>query len=126
MTPIDSISLHRGPCLGSCPVYTVTVARGGYASWRGEFSVEPLGDLEATVDQSEFYRLADLLLDLGFLTWRDAPPTMTCNADHAITVIGDGAAKTITQWAGGITPEFNKAAEAIDEVARSLGWAGGG
>lgn len=43
------VTLQRTACLGSCPVYEVTVRADGSVSWHGELYVSPLGDVSASV-----------------------------------------------------------------------------
>jgi hypothetical protein len=48
-----SFSLSRGPCFGTCPVYTVIFQADGRAQWRGEWFVDRMGDYSGEASQAD-------------------------------------------------------------------------
>ena len=52
--PTETITYHVTPCLGSCPVYTVTVSSDGQARYNGERYVAVTGERAFHVTPSEF------------------------------------------------------------------------
>src|SRR6266536_1209797 len=119
---IESISLQRGPCEGTCPVYAVTFEHDGTARWRGEHFVEPVGRFVGTVDATDFAKLADFVTGHAFFSWKDTLPDGTCTPDHSIEVRSSDGDKCVTQWDGSETREFRRLAAAIDRAAARIGW----
>jgi Domain of unknown function (DUF6438) len=62
---ITSITLRRGPCFGTCPMYEVTLAADGAATWYGERFVDRLGRHQGQVDVNDFGRLARFMQRAG-------------------------------------------------------------
>jgi hypothetical protein len=65
---ITSVTLRRGPCFGRCPVYDVTLAADGVATWSGERFVDRVGRFQGQVDLNNYSRLA------RFIQGTDEPP----------------------------------------------------
>lgn len=58
---ISSVLLQRGPYLGTCPVYDVTLRVDGAATWNGGRLVDRLGSSEAQIDVNDYNRLASFI-----------------------------------------------------------------
>lgn len=84
-TEITLITLRRGPCSGACPMYEVTLAADGAATWDGERFVDRLGRYQGQVDVNDFGRLARFMRRAGFSDWEPvlrgaaAPPAAGSN-----------------------------------------------
>ncbi|WP_409977524.1 MULTISPECIES: DUF6438 domain-containing protein [unclassified Bradyrhizobium] len=53
-SPPETITYHATACLGSCPVYTVSVSSDGKGSYKGESHVAVSGERSFQVSPSEF------------------------------------------------------------------------
>jgi hypothetical protein len=65
--PYDNITLQRTGCYGSCPVYTVTLHRGGKAEFNAEKNLPKLGNFAGEVDPYYYGRLCYLIDQSGFM-----------------------------------------------------------
>ena len=70
--PYDSIALRRDPCFGTCPIYNVTLYRGGRARYHGERFVPSVGDFRGEVTVQDYGRISYLLDRLGFMALPDS------------------------------------------------------
>lgn len=113
-TVITSITLRRGPCFGACPIYEVTLAADGAATWYGERFADRLGRHQGQVDVHDFGRLARFMLRAGFLDWEpEYLGSVTDLPDYLLTAVG---------W----RPNQDRAAERRRRTSRFLGDRGGG
>jgi hypothetical protein len=120
---IDSISLSRGPCYGTCPVYRVTLRSDGTVIWEGERFVQPIGRHVGRVDPAHFEHLARLTESSGFFEWRDeyAEP-VTDHPANTIEVHRGNDLKRVVQYATDEPPGFWTIATLIDGIALHGGW----
>lgn len=65
------ISLDRGMCFGTCPVYTVTLYENGTVHWNGEMYVDVIGEASAEVNPDEVRNLSSYIEERGFFTFND-------------------------------------------------------
>lgn len=121
--PYDSISLERTPCFGGCPVYRLTLSRGGQAElhssnwrqWQGDYagkvSVFAYGRLCYVMKEFQFERLAPRYI----ASWTDASTTIvTAVAGNVTTRVSEySAIGPIRLWA---------VQQAIDAVAQDVNW----
>lgn len=70
----DSIELGRGPCFGTCPIYTVTVRGDGRVRFVGERFVEQTGVHTRTVDAAD---VAALFAAADRIEFFDLPADIT-------------------------------------------------
>lgn len=70
--PYDSIYLKRDPCFGTCPIYDVTLYRGGRARYHGDRFVPNVGDFRGEVLLQDYGRLSYLLDRLDFMSLADS------------------------------------------------------
>ena len=87
----DAVSLERGPCFGTCPVYTVTLDRSGSVRFTGTPpSCADSGDADGTIPRAAGGRLFGELEAAGYFDFADAyertatcgPTPPTCPGDH--------------------------------------------
>ena len=123
---IEAITLERGQCYGSCPVYAVTFRRDGTASWHGKLFTLPRGDEAGEIDGQAFTELAGFIERAGFFGWASMYETeISCVPAYALTVVvADGRSKTVRQTGTSDPPGFGAIGRRIDECARDLGWCG--
>jgi hypothetical protein len=64
--PGDYVTLERGPCFGTCPVYRVTVARSGAVTFDGRRFVADSGTSRDSIPAADADRLFRQLADAGW------------------------------------------------------------
>lgn len=117
------IRLQRTACFGRCPIYTLSIYKGGYATYLGEKWVEREGSYQAIVSDEliqkilakakaiNYFKLKDQY-DNEYVT--DLPSTIT-------TIRADDQLKVVANRYEG--PEkLNEFEKYIDETAESIQW----
>lgn len=124
MAKIRSISLLRGGCYGTCPIYEVTLNRSGSAAWEGEAFTERLGSYRGSVEAEEFELVASLVDRCGFFAWKDDyPPSGTDLPPYSITVVRGSETKQVSAWGDSPGPQnFHVIARLMDAVADRIDW----
>jgi hypothetical protein len=122
-----TISLVRGKCLGSCPVYTITIHGTGLVDYRGQRFVRVTGPETETLTASKVASLLQsfdrekffTLEDRAFANCFDTPySTITISVDGKTKAVsGDGCYST-----NGPKASLMKLAQEIDDVADSKKW----
>lgn len=69
------ITLERTYCLGTCPVYTVTVYGDGRVAWNGMDNVAVVGPKQTRIERREVERLSRLVDRAHFFRARSASST---------------------------------------------------
>ena len=128
----DGVTLERGPCFGTCPVYTVTIDRTGAVRFEGRRFVADSGTSTATIPRE---RVDSLLAELdagGYFdfadSYRSGDAVCTRYATDLPTVITEvragGRAKRIEHDRGcADAPKALSDLEArIDQVAGVSRW----
>jgi hypothetical protein len=103
--PSFRITLDRGACFGSCPVYSVEVGADGQVIFRGArsragTSVACLGERRWRVSADDVAKLEAQVDGIGFFQYRDAymgPPDLPA---YTVTVTRHGQTKTVRERAG--------------------------
>ena len=121
---IPSVSLERGPCFGSCPVYNVTLRSDGTATWNGERFVDRLGQYEGQVDLNDYDRLTRFVQRAGFFDWQDeyVAGNITDLPNYYLTVVANGETKTVHQYGMDEPPDFWVIATLVDNLAEAIDW----
>ena len=130
--PADTlISLRRTSCLGTCPVYTVTIDAGGTVTFTGEKFVRVVGRRTARIGRAAVARLLARAEGIGFFDLKEEyryirhpDGTSTIVTDlptKLVTVTARGRTKRVANYLGG--PEGLGAFEReIDEAAGTKRW----
>lgn len=121
--PYDRIDLERTACFGRCPVYRVSLFKGGRAEWHGVRYTERAGDFEGKVNVFDYGKLCYLLKRLGFdqlperftADWTDSPTFI-------VTVAAAGSTKTVSDYSGVGPIELWAAQQTIDAVSQRVQW----
>lgn len=122
-TSFRSISLTRGMCFGTCPVYSVTLRADGTATWNGEAFVDRLGEFRGEFWEGEFDRLARFIQRSGFFDWHDEyAEAVTDNPTYTIEVERDGRSKRVLQYATDEPSDFWVIGRLIDSIAAEATW----
>jgi hypothetical protein len=69
---LSLLTLQRGPCYGTCPVYQVSVSALGVVTWLGEMFVECTGPASWQLPGSRVAQIERALDRAGFLTFAAA------------------------------------------------------
>ncbi|HET7011326.1 MAG TPA: DUF6438 domain-containing protein [Anaerolineales bacterium] len=132
--PADfEISVERGPCFGTCPVYTMTVRADGTADYEGIRFVAAEGTRSATLDQAQVERVYDAVVLTDFFALQDRYEAQATDLPSmSITVNMNGQTKTIYHYGLACNTEFDPAPSALcdletalDEIPLEQGWVSG-
>src|SRR5436305_10435231 len=91
---IDSITLERTWCNGTCPIYTVTVRRDGTVTYDGEEYVKVRGHRSRRISSEQFQQLVREIQRIGFFKLKDE----YTSKEHP-----DGSFETVTDLPSAIT-----------------------
>jgi hypothetical protein len=120
---ITSVTLRRGACFGTCPIYEVTLSADGTAVWNGERFVERLGRHRGAVEVDDVARLARFVERAGFFGWEpEYLGNVTDTPDYHLTVARGDDLKTVRQNAVDEPPDFWVIAAVVDGLAESVNW----
>jgi Domain of unknown function (DUF6438) len=122
--------MSRGPCFGSCPIYSLTLQGDGLVEYRGirfvrvkekqstRIGSEQLMQVLRDLDRMHFFTVEDRAFQWGF----DSPSV-------SISVSVDGRQKRVTTdgvyvvgWNGGPKARILQIADEIDTIAGSKQW----
>lgn len=96
------IRLERGPCFGSCPVYSVTVLGDRSVTFIGKRFVASIGVHKAQLDEADYQRLVDAIDKLGILKLDgDYSVRVTDMPTTFVTVVTPGGAKRVRHYGSG-------------------------
>jgi hypothetical protein len=122
--PADSlvVSLQRTPCFGTCPAYTITVYRSGYATYFGSSHVQLEGLHEARIGLDTLHRILADAERSGFYQFQDKYDRDVSDLPSSILrVVGNGRDKRVLARIG--TPEAFKLLFArVEELLLPVVW----
>ncbi len=97
-----AVTLERGACFGSCPIYKVTVYTDGTVVFEGERFVEAEGRQTTTIEPEVVEQLVAGFEAAGYFDWEDEYTEMTVSDLPTIitSVTRNGETKQITRYAG--------------------------
>jgi len=121
--PIISVTLQRGACFGSCPIYEVTLAADGAATWHGERFVDRVGDYQGQADLNDVGRLNRFVSRAGFLGWEpEYVANVTDLPNYFLTVVTEEQTRTVRQYGVDEPADFWVIATLVDHIAESVDW----
>ena len=130
---IDSISLERTACHGTCPVYTVTVRHDGTVTYDGKEFVKVAGRRTRKIPVEQFQKLAREVERIGFYAFK-TEYSYKENADGSAEFITDMPTTFTTVQAGklqkrvknyyGGPDSLARLEKLIDKVTGSSAWTG--
>jgi hypothetical protein len=133
-TQVETVTLERGSCFGTCPVYRVTLDRAGNVRFEGRRFVADSGVSTATVPRERVDSLLAELETAGYFdfadSYRSGDPECPRYATDLPTVITEvrtaGRAKRIQHDLGcsDAPPALSTLETRIDSVAGVQRWTG--
>lgn len=119
---IMEVSLERGACYGTCPVYKVTLKRDGTAIYEGKRFVERQGTYTGNI--YSFDRLAQFIEAEGYFKLKDDYSINVTDLSTTTTSVvrAGGQRKTISDYAGAGPIELWAIETAIDGVVAHTKW----
>lgn len=122
----ESITLKRGMCYGTCPVYSVTIRSDGTVQYVGEKYVKEIGPKDSSITSEEFTSLKATIESSGFFTFNDAyrKVDMTDMPSATITVTIGDKTKQIEHYHGDSTApqQLTDLEDAIDRTVSISQW----
>lgn len=127
--PDLQITLERGPCYGTCPIYKVTVDGHGQVYFAGKAYVA-FPSWMTTITQAQLQRLLEAVESSNFFALQDSYAAQSTDLPSATTTITiNGKSKRIWHYGLGCNPEYDEAPQAlcdlenlIDEVTGTSAW----
>ncbi|MEP7293122.1 MAG: DUF6438 domain-containing protein [Chloroflexota bacterium] len=97
-----AVTLERTACVGTCPVYSVTIYTDGTVEYNGERFVDVTGEQTATIDPAVVEQLVAGFEAAGYFDWNDDYTEMHVTDMPTITtsVTRNGEIKQIVRYAG--------------------------
>ena len=120
------ISLERGPCFGSCPVYRVVMYGDGTVRYDGKDHVRVRGSQTAVIAPEKVKELAEEIERIGIFNLRDSYTEVSVTDAPAVVLYfaKDGKKKQVKHYLGDFkAPKTLETIETrIDEVAGTGRW----
>jgi len=130
----DQITLERGACFGTCPVYQLTIKSDGSVTFDGKRFTKTTGIATGKISQSDFRALVSEFVNIYYFSLPDAytPGTKECpdritdmpSANTSIRL--NGRAKSVAHYYGcgnkGALEKLTALETKIDEVAGTQKW----
>lgn len=130
----DQITLERGPCFGTCPIYHVTIASDGTVTFEGGDYVKTKGSATAHISPQRFQQLVVEFEKIKYFSLQDqySGPADGCttfmtdmpSANTAFSL--NGRAKSVAHYYGcggpEILPRLTALERRIDEIAGTEKW----
>lgn len=119
----DSVRLFRSACLGTCPVYEVTVSENGDVTWKGSAYVAEIGVRRSHIDPHAAHALVQQFLDPKF--WAlcgNYSSNITDNPTTDIEVHIGGRSKTVSNYADSAPSWVATFERSIDAAADTHVW----
>jgi len=122
------ITLERGMCFGTCPVYSVTLTENGTVQWVGKQFVEVTGEATDHIDPAQVMNLSDTITAAGFFEMNNTyiGYDITDMPSVILTVRNNTTTKRIEHYHGDLSAPFNLTMieDEVDIVAQSTRWIG--
>src|SRR5690349_1324587 len=97
---VTEIGIERGPCFGTCPIYTLIIKSDGTLRYNGVKYVERQGESTGTVPVWYFHQLAQFIRDSGYMELEDGyTRAITDNPATYTMVVMNGKRKTVRNYA---------------------------
>lgn len=118
----ELITMERGACFGSCPIFKITIFCDGKAIYEGERFVEKTGKYEKKLSKQEINNLIKQFRKADFYKFNENYPSRATDFPETIISFGyKGKYKKINHT--NIVPDELVALEhLVDSIAEAKGW----
>ena len=124
-----TIQMSRGPCYGTCPVYTIAIHGNGLVEYAGGRFVKDRGQETSAIGREQIIAVLQSLERAHFSTLEDRAFTWCFDSPSvAISVSLDGRTKHVVSDRGcigaksGVQAQFVRATDEIDAMVDSNRW----
>lgn len=122
----SSITLERGMCYGTCPVYALTLSGNGTVIYDGQKFVKETGVREGTINETSYGTLMDLVQKIRFSTMKNAYTSydITDMPTAVITLTLGDTVKQVEHYHGDMSAPKSllKLEDAIDLAGNVTRW----
>lgn len=96
------ITLERGACFGTCPIYTLSILEDGTVLYNGENFVTVTGEQTSQIDPETVAAMVEAFANAGYFEWDEAYDTQTVSDLPTVvtSVTRDGETHRIVRYAG--------------------------
>jgi hypothetical protein len=122
-TGLTEIGLEHAGCYGPCPRYTVFIRRDGSVLYRGGEYAKRKGEYTGRVSEKSFARLAQFILESGFLELQNSYSIGTTDlATVYTTVVVNGKRKVVSDYADAGPTKLWAVEQLIDKLLLEVTW----
>lgn len=117
-----SVTMDKGSCFGSCPVYSLNINNKGYASYEGERFTDKIGNHGLQLPSSKFNAVAKAFADADLASFDDNYPSNIADLPNTtIAYINNTLSKRISGKEE--RPQKLKDLQGmLEEIAQMDGW----
>lgn len=123
------IKMSKGPCFGSCPVYTLTIYEGGVVAYEGQRYTDKVGLYTKLMETNAYRELIKTFEDADMWSFQNAYKAQIPDmATVSITYYKEGESKTV-KGKDGRPAKIEELQKILTQIADSGGWeqqSGGG
>jgi len=124
------VTLERGPCFGTCPVYSLTVSADGTVVYDGMQFVEVEGEQTAALPAQQVEELANAIVSADFFSLEDSYAVSATDLPSITTMVTmQGLTKSIYHYGVGCgtdldtaPPELCEIEALLESIPTSNGW----
>lgn len=121
-----TITLERGMCFGTCPVYTLTLSSNGTVLYDGQMYVKETGNRTGTISSSDFSSLISSFEEAGFDQLRDEYLAYNItDMPSAVLIVQDGnMTRRVDHYHGDMSAPkiLTDLEDLVDKAANSSQW----
>jgi hypothetical protein len=101
-----AITLERGACFGTCPMYTLTIYDDGTVIYEGENFVTVTGEQTSQIDPATVELMVEAFVNAGYFDWNETYLTQTVSDLPTIitSVTHNGETHQIVRYTGDTAP----------------------
>lgn len=128
------VLMERGPCFGSCPIFTMTVSADGSVVYDGIRFVEVEGRQTATLSETQVQAIFEAVRAADFFDLDDRYEAQASDLPSiTLEVTADGRNQTVYHYGLACEADFDPAPQALceleallEQIPASQGWITGG
>src|SRR5262249_10451513 len=130
----DQITLERGPCFGTCPIYKLTIKSDGNVTFEGQRFTKTTGVAKGKISPDDFRTLVREFEKIDYFALPDSytpgtpqcPQMVTDMPSANTSIVLKGKTKSVSHYHGcgdsGALPKLTALENKIDEVAGAQKW----